>query len=63
MAVIPGQVGIGTFSPKLDVKGNSVRGIKVFGDLASRYGLHVFEADSHRDSLLSQLQPEAKSRR
>ena len=28
MAVIPGQVGIGVYSPPLDAQGNSVRGIK-----------------------------------
>ena len=56
-AVVPGQVGIGTFSPRLDAKGNSARGLKVFQELADRYGLHVFEANGRRDSLLSQLQP------
>ena len=29
MAVIPGQVGVGVYSPPLDAQGNSVRGIKV----------------------------------
>lgn len=57
VAVVPGQVGIGTFSPRLDEKGNSARGIKVFQELAGRYGLHVFEAHGRPDSLLSQLQP------
>lgn len=57
VAVIPGQGGIGTFSPKLDVKGNSVRGIKVFEELAQRYGLHVFEADDKKQSLVSQFAP------
>jgi glutaminase len=57
VAVVPGQVGIGTFSPRLDSKGNSARGLQVFKELADRYGLHVFEAKGLRDSLLSQLQP------
>jgi len=57
VAVVPGQVGIGTFSPRLDAKGNSVRGIKVLQDLADRFGLHVFEAHRPRETLLSQLAP------
>ena len=55
VAVIPGQAGIATFSPRLDVKGNSVRGIRVFEDLAERFGLHIYEARSDRPTLLSQL--------
>ena len=57
VAVVPGQVGIGTFSPPLDMKGNSVRGIKACQDLAEQFGLHVFNADGCRDSLLSQFNP------
>ena len=41
-AVVPGKLGIGTFSPPLDEKGNSVRGIKVCEDLARDFGLHLF---------------------
>lgn len=44
LAVVPGQAGIAIFSPPLDAKGNSVRGIKVCEELAERYGLHVFSA-------------------
>ena len=43
-AVAPGKLGIGTFSPLLDGKGNSVRGIKVCEDLSSDFGLHLFNA-------------------
>ena len=57
VAVIPGQGGIGTFSPKLDVKGNSVRGIKVFEELAAKFGLHCFEADDKKQSLKSKFSP------
>ncbi|NER78800.1 MAG: glutaminase A [Leptolyngbya sp. SIO1D8] len=44
LAVVPGKLGIGTFSPPLDVKGNSVRGIKVCEDLSKDFGLHLFNA-------------------
>lgn len=43
-AVVPGQLGIGTFSPLLDPKGNSLRGIKVCEDLSRDFGLHLFNA-------------------
>ena len=58
VAVVPDELGIGTFSPPLDAKGNSVRGIQVFKDLASRFGLHAFETKDGRPSILSQLDPQ-----
>jgi glutaminase len=49
-AVVPGKLGIGTFSPPLDEKGNSVRGIKVCEDLSREFGLHLFNvAKPERD--------------
>lgn len=44
VAVVPGLMGIGIFSPKLDAKGNSVRGVKVCQELSERFGLHCFES-------------------
>ncbi len=41
IASSPGQFGIGVFSPPLDDNGNSVRGIEVLRELASRYELHL----------------------
>ena len=40
MAVLPGQLGIGVFSPLLDERGNSVRGVKVCEALSRDLGLH-----------------------
>lgn len=57
VAVIPGQAGIATFSPRLDAKGNSVRGIKVFEQLAQLFGLHTYEARGDKKTLLSQMAP------
>jgi glutaminase len=42
MAVLPGQFGLGLFSPLLDVKGNSVRGIEACKRLSSDFSLHLF---------------------
>lgn len=44
VGVVPGKFGIGIFSPPLDAKGNSVRGIEVCQELSTRYGLHCFES-------------------
>ena len=42
LAVLPGQIGIGVFSPKLDTHGNSVRGIAVCKELSRHLDLHLF---------------------
>lgn len=44
LAVVPGQLGIGIFSPPLDAKGNSVRGVRVCKELSEKFGLHCFES-------------------
>jgi glutaminase len=43
IAVVPNQMGIGVFSPLLDVRGNSVRGVKVCEELSQHLGLHLFD--------------------
>ena len=40
LAVLPGQLGIGVFSPRLDARGNSVRGVAVCRDLSRDFNLH-----------------------
>ena len=40
-AVLPGQLGIGVWSPRLDSRGNSVRGVAVCRDLAHELDLHL----------------------
>jgi len=42
MAVLPGQFGLGVFSPPLDAKGNSVRGIEACKRLSGDLSLHFF---------------------
>jgi len=41
IAVLPGQLGIGVFSPRLDNHGNSVRGLRVCDDLSRYFDLHL----------------------
>lgn len=43
IGVLPGQVGIAVFSPKLDDHGNSVRGIEIMERLSNDMGLHLME--------------------
>ncbi len=40
---LPGQLGIATFSPRLDPHGNSVRGVETFERLSADMGLHLME--------------------
>ena len=42
LAVLPGQLALAVFSPPLDDRGNSVRGIAVCEDFARHYELHTF---------------------
>ncbi len=60
VAVLPGVAGIGIFSPALDPKGNSVRGLKVCEELSTRFGLHAFESTPGAESLLAELQPSSR---
>jgi glutaminase len=43
IAVVPGRLGLAVFSPPLDSRGNSQRGINVCRDLSARLGLHLFD--------------------
>ncbi len=42
VAVLPGKLGIGVFSPPLDARGNSVRGIEVCNRISMDFNLHMF---------------------
>ncbi len=55
-AVVPGKMGIGLFSPLLDVKGNSVRGVKACAQMSRDLGLHMLSAGNL--PLLAELLPE-----
>lgn len=40
--VVPGKLGIAVYSPPIDSKGHSIRGLKVFEELSHRLGLSIF---------------------
>jgi glutaminase len=51
VAVVPGKLAIGVFSPRLDARGNSARGIKVCQELSCQFGLHLLESSPNSRSL------------
>ena len=44
IAVLPGQMGFGTFSPRLDEFGNSCRGVRACEEVADALNLHLLDA-------------------
>src|SRR6185295_8447119 len=44
LAVLPGQLAIAVFSPPLDARGNSVRGVAVCKELSRELNLHFLRA-------------------
>ncbi len=43
IAVLPGQLGIGVYSPRLDARGNSARGVAVCERISADLGLHFLQ--------------------
>jgi len=68
LASLPARLGLGSYSPRLDGHGNSVRGIKVCQALSAHYGLHMLNrADDARTSIIADYDiganPSRRSRR
>ena len=55
ITVVNRQLGVGTYSPRLDPYGNSCRGTEVCVELASRLGLHVFDCLNVGSSFLDAI--------
>ncbi|NLZ57606.1 MAG: glutaminase [Corynebacterium sp.] len=45
IGVLPGQLGLATFSPRLNKQGNPVHGVEVFQRLSDDMGLHLMSAE------------------
>ena len=52
IAVLPGQLGIAVFSPPLDARGNSVRGIRVCDALSRHCDLHILNRPTAGESAI-----------
>ena len=55
LAVVNRQLGIATYSPRLDARGNSYRGIEACVELAAQFGLHAFDCLNMGSSFLDHL--------
>jgi glutaminase len=55
ITVVPNQMGIATFSPPLDTRGNSVRGVKVCEALSEKFDLHLFDSSRGCQTFLQRL--------
>ena len=54
LAALPARLGLGSYSPRLDAHGNSVRGIKVCEALSAHYDLHILNRrDDARNSIIA----------
>jgi glutaminase len=57
IAVLPGQLGIGVYSPPLDEFGNSVRGVAVCETFSREFGLHLLRPPVHPASVVATIYP------
>jgi glutaminase len=55
LGVVNRQLGIGTYSPKLDPNGNSVRGVASFKMMSDGLGLHAFDLTNTGSAYVSTL--------
>jgi glutaminase len=65
LAILPGRFAVATFSPPLDAKGNSVRGIAVCRQVSRDLGLHMMSVTHNSDLVMASeySATEAPSRR
>jgi len=55
IVVVPDQIGIAIFSPLLDPRGNSVRGVKVCEEISEYFDLHLFDSSMGCRTFLQRL--------
>jgi len=46
VAVVPGRFAVAVYSPPLDLRGNSVRGVRVLEELSRRWNLYILAPQS-----------------
>jgi glutaminase len=52
IAVLPGQFGLSVFSPRLDIRGNSVRGTLICKQFSQDFGLHLLRVPKTASSVI-----------
>lgn len=50
IGMLPGQLGAATLSPRIDVNGNSARGVKIFEALSKDMGMHLMSTENRAGS-------------
>jgi glutaminase len=55
IGVVNRQLGLGAFSPRLDAKGNTVRGVLAMRWLSDELGLHAFECTNAGSALVAPM--------
>lgn len=55
VGVVNRQLGLASYSPRLDRKGNSVRGVGAFRSLTEQFGLHAFDCTNIGSSFVASL--------
>lgn len=55
IVVVPNQIGIAVFSPLLDERGNSIRGVKVCEALSDQLDLHLFDSSMGCRTVLERI--------
>ena len=55
-AIVPQKLGIGVFSPLVDERGNSVRGMKVCEDISQKFSLHLFNIYEKNQEMLKYIE-------
>lgn len=61
LGALPGQVGIGSSSPRLDEHGNSVRGVKLFKRMSKDMDLHLMVTGSFGSRALRETRVEGEA--
>lgn len=55
-ALVPQKLGIGVFSPLVDERGHSVRGMKVCQDISQKFSLHLFNIYEKNQEMLKYIE-------
>lgn len=62
IGALPGQVGVASFSPRLDPFGNSTRGVRIFEQLSDDMGMHLMNTPAPGAALIRRNDRDADGR-